>query len=1677
MKKKLFTLILCLLAAVTASARYGIDEVAFGGHALYLTNQNWTKYLSQWDDPNDSWEGIGGRADWDYATRTLTLTDLWVSRMNSPFSSTTKTGMWIEASQDINVVIKGDCQVFTGTGSALLTYGNISLTGNGTLKLTGSEAAIEWGTSNTTLTVYGPTITLCGAYKGSQMLGTNDKTCTLDVAGGSIKFTKAVSDEDRAYAISKLKSVAMATDIGITTPHGGYFATDGYLHDVDGSIVRGMEARIGAVTDYGFKVLGKRVNSANYDVITQFMTRSKWLTKGSVSYDPSARALVLNKCELKNNNDPGYPTIENISNDGLKIKLIGTSSIVFKNTSSDDNLMLKLRANTTIVAAGESGQLGPYRSKGGIFVAGGTTLTFDGSNDYLSVWPTFIEGGGNGGTIDYKGRVDLTINDGKSTGTVRNIRFKKKMPIMSSEAAPRFIWNRTDGTPGVYQSRTALATGKVRFVDESNDFINYWKYKVKIGDEYIHEYNKNYFVSGIVTNGYLTWDNSTKVLTLHNATIETDADVAIELGEEATINLIGQNTIKCNSQNNPLAIFVSNSKPLTIQEDATSSGGSLTITSNAAGGSILVNNTLTVNSKLTVPELYADLLELNNCEVKVTRLMHSNASSNLYDIPVRLNGVIVASSEASPAYYNPTTGKVVMKNGTVKFVKKTSDTTVRGLTFCGIPIDDNNKDFIWTEQLQSGTVKYDKANKQIKLIGAVINNKTENHAFEFNGFTGSIYTQGSNTIHCTNANSRSLYLDNASTIDLRCPTDGSTGHMLYATGTDGSTTSAGSFFVGESCKLSKNDNSSHLYVNVPHIHGMNTSSAPSTLYVGSAYLTVTGNTKKGTVRNIKCQVGPNAELYSVASNPLVIDNEVGICAEGGGLYTGEVKFVKKGESYIIVVDISLDKYQLTFTKKGETAQLTATCLPADATNQTITWESTNESVATVDQNGVVIAKGKGSTFISASCDGLGSACQVTVNIPDPTSIKLNRTSYIFESESVSAIFISAILTPAGADYDDIVWTSSDESIAYIVPSSIKRDCQVVRNRDGKDGTCIITAKTPNGLTATCQITVRLHPTYIEEILFDVPDEVHMKTIGETFTITPTILPANATDKKIRWWSNTEDNVRVDSVDQKCIVTAKNYGGSVVFCFAEDGSGVYKSIRVYVDRPPVLATGIEIDPQLRFPNTFYALGEQYQLKATITPVYATNKTVRWESDDESVATVDENGLVTITGWGSCHVTASTTDGSNLTSEPCYIDSQDPSTIWEPVPGYALRLDQKEVTFFRGEAKEVIINTSPANFNGHIYYEPLEDLEEFNNVLASVDVNYGENNMRYLTVATDANFPRDRETGTVHVRVYIDNEGDIDREKLRELGYPEDYVPADTITVHVVDPVMFTAKSVDGIDVTYRVPSLDGNECEVYADYEEGKDWDDELLDYACTPAVSVNASGKLTIPSKVTDPSSGKEFWVTNVTTHAFMQCSKLTEIEFGEGITSIDRWACHRRMFALTKVTLPSSIQILGQQCFAANANDYMQTGGYGDEEATGFSNLREVYIKAFTPPTGPYMDWGDGNGEYMPIGDAGAFDMIAEDAVLYVPIGAKDNYSKWPWISGWVVDEYWDEGGYEAEGWFSRIEEFDFFGNGNDEDAIKDIKDTNDLNDSWYDLSGRLISKPTMPGVYIRNGKKIVIK
>lgn len=88
-------------------------------------------------------------------------------------------------------------------------------------------------------------------------------------------------------------------------------------------------------------------------------------------------------------------------------------------------------------------------------------------------------------------------------------------------------------------------------------------------------------------------------------------------------------------------------------------------------------------------------------------------------------------------------------------------------------------------------------------------------------------------------------------------------------------------------------------------------------------------------------------------------------------------------SVVKVSSVSLNPSSLSLTKKGQTARLSATVSPSNATNKSINWSSSNSNVATVN-NGVVTAVGNGSATITATAaDGSGkkASCSITVNIP------------------------------------------------------------------------------------------------------------------------------------------------------------------------------------------------------------------------------------------------------------------------------------------------------------------------------------------------------------------------------------------------------------------------------------------------------------------------------------------------------------------------------------------------------------------------------------------------------------------------------------------------------------------------------------------------------------------------
>lgn len=146
--------------------------------------------------------------------------------------------------------------------------------------------------------------------------------------------------------------------------------------------------------------------------------------------------------------------------------------------------------------------------------------------------------------------------------------------------------------------------------------------------------------------------------------------------------------------------------------------------------------------------------------------------------------------------------------------------------------------------------------------------------------------------------------------------------------------------------------------------------------------------------------------------------------------------------------------------------------------------------------------------------------------------------------------------------------------------------------------------------------------------------------GETVQLTATVLPTDATDKTVTWSSSNND---IASVDNNGEVTAVGPGTATITATANDGSGKAASCRITVNEPytpPAIVhvTGISLDRE----TATIQKGSILQLSATVTPSNADDKTVRWESSNTDVATVDGNGKVTAIAPGTATITVTTTD---------------------------------------------------------------------------------------------------------------------------------------------------------------------------------------------------------------------------------------------------------------------------------------------------------------------------------------------------------------------------------------------------------------------------------------------------
>jgi uncharacterized protein YjdB len=375
---------------------------------------------------------------------------------------------------------------------------------------------------------------------------------------------------------------------------------------------------------------------------------------------------------------------------------------------------------------------------------------------------------------------------------------------------------------------------------------------------------------------------------------------------------------------------------------------------------------------------------------------------------------------------------------------------------------------------------------------------------------------------------------------------------------------------------------------------------------------------------------------------------------------------------IQVTGVSLSDAAKTLTRT-ESYQLTAGVEPANASNQSVTWTTSDPSVATVSPTGLVTAVGAGTATITVeTADGsFLDDCLITVNPILPDSVTLSDTA---KTLAIGGSFeLTAAVEPNSADNKLVTWESSDPAVAAV--SSAGEVTAVA------GGTATITATTVNGLTATCLVTVQTTDNVPVTGVNLTPPANTALIQDDTVQLTAAVQPANATNPAITWSSTRPD---VASVDQNGLVTAIGPGTAVIGVVTQDGNWS-DSVTVTVAGLPVQSVSLDTEAKsLR-------VGDYHQLVAAINPANAGNKLVTWQSSDPSVASVDNTGFVSAVGVGTATVTVTTADG-NKTAQCVFTVSAAP-ILSVPVTG--VTLSPEAAALYVGNSLPLTAAVQPAN----------------------------------------------------------------------------------------------------------------------------------------------------------------------------------------------------------------------------------------------------------------------------------------------------------------------------------------------------------------------------------------------
>jgi len=313
-------------------------------------------------------------------------------------------------------------------------------------------------------------------------------------------------------------------------------------------------------------------------------------------------------------------------------------------------------------------------------------------------------------------------------------------------------------------------------------------------------------------------------------------------------------------------------------------------------------------------------------------------------------------------------------------------------------------------------------------------------------------------------------------------------------------------------------------------------------------------------KEITMDIGETATIVATLLPECVTDKNIVWSVADNGIVsvsqTGEIIALASGETTIYASSpnaqiqdscritvkahaesVSIEPTTIFLSEVGDIAQLTATVLPVNAVEKSVTWKSSNEAICTVTDQGLVTATGIGSTLVTATTvdGGLTANCVVKV-IQHVSSISLDKTTLTLKVGETDRL--QTTISPDNADNKKVSWSSTNEQLA-----TVDAEGNVVAVAAGEVTITATSEDNPNA-KATCKVTVIQPVTGITLS----ENSYTLKGIGQSVQLTATVLPEDATNQKVNWKSFNESACIVSNG----LVVSVGLGSAVVAATTEDG---------------------------------------------------------------------------------------------------------------------------------------------------------------------------------------------------------------------------------------------------------------------------------------------------------------------------------------------------------------------------------------------------------------------------------------------------------------------------------------------------------------------------------------------